>query len=206
LRNEQGFGLVELLIAMSVMSIALSSIVCAFSSGTVAMARAGKVTTASTLADAQMETYRAMTSRDIGLDISAGSIAGLDATYKADAACWDASTSKDCSQAGVSASFALIGPRGAAPNSCTTINGWYPNTLPCAPIRTITPSTSPASPDARSYRIDTYISMLPATSTQRSREQVTVVVRDAAQLTRILSRETSIFDCSTGGTPSSTDC
>ena len=61
IRNEEGFGLVELLIAMTVMNIALMAVVAGLTSGSVALARASKVTTAATMADAQMETYRAMT-------------------------------------------------------------------------------------------------------------------------------------------------
>ena len=101
------------------------------------------------------------------------------------------------------------GPTGASPNSCATINGWYPNTLPCTPSRTVSSSTTPASPDGRSYRVDTYVTQLAATSTgtlQRTTKQVTVVVRDSSNLARVLARETSNFDCSTGVTPGSTDC
>jgi uncharacterized protein (TIGR02598 family) len=210
--DEEGFGLIELVIAMSVTSVALMALVAAMASGTVAIKRAANITTAATIAETQMEAYRAMTSRDIGVDIAAGTVSALDATYKADSACYDSSTAKDCTQAGVSASKALIGPSGAAPNSCTAINGWYPNTLPCKPSRLVTGSTTPASPDRRSYRIDTYISQIPAataTSTSlgsRTTKQVTIVVRDGSVLTKVLARETSIFDCSTGATPNSTDC
>lgn len=212
MHDEEGFGLIELVIAMSVTSIAVMALVAAMSSGTVAIKRAANITTAATMAETQMEAYRAMTSRDIGLDIGAGAIAALDSTYKADATCYDSSTAKDCTQSGVSASKALIGPSGTAPNSCTTINGWYTNTLPCTPSRMVTGSTTPASPDRRSYRVDTYISQIPAASAtstslgSRTTKQVTIVVRDGSLLTKVLARETSIFDCSTGITPYSTDC
>jgi hypothetical protein len=41
---------------------------------------------------------------------------------------------------------------------------------------------------------------------ERARKQVTVVIRDGTQLSTLLARETSVFDCSTGTTPASTDC
>jgi type II secretory pathway pseudopilin PulG len=203
-RMEQGFGMVELLIAMTVMNVAVMAIVAAFTSGTVAVTRASKVTTAATVADAQMETYRAMTSRDIGLDLSSGTIAALPSSYTSDSSCANAGTSKTCSVAGVAAT--LSGPTGA--NTCTTVNSWYPSTLPCTPSRTISGS---GSPDGRSYRIDTYVALLPAinangTTARRSRKQVTVVVRDGMLPTKVLVRETSIFDCSTGVTPNSNEC
>jgi prepilin-type N-terminal cleavage/methylation domain-containing protein len=59
-RREEGFGLVELLIAMTVLAIALLALVAAFGSGYVALNRANTLGTASVLADTQMETFRAM--------------------------------------------------------------------------------------------------------------------------------------------------
>jgi type II secretory pathway pseudopilin PulG len=56
--SEGGFGLVELLIAMTVMVIGITAIVAGFSSGMVALNRASRASTAATLADIQMEGYR----------------------------------------------------------------------------------------------------------------------------------------------------
>ena len=67
-------------------------------------------------------------------------------------------------------------------------------------------SSTPASPDNHSYRIDVYVVQLAASQTQRAEKQVTIVVRDGAKLTRTLVRQSSIFDCSTGITPGSGDC
>jgi len=60
-KGEEGFGLIELLIAMTVMVIGIMAIVAAFSSGTVALSRASQASTAATLADIQMEGFRKMT-------------------------------------------------------------------------------------------------------------------------------------------------
>lgn len=57
-KSEAGFGLIELLIAMTVMVIAIMGIVAVFSSGLVALRRASHVSTAGTLADKQMESFR----------------------------------------------------------------------------------------------------------------------------------------------------
>ncbi|MBV9413436.1 MAG: hypothetical protein JO363_00505 [Solirubrobacterales bacterium] len=59
-KTEAGFGLIELLIATTVMVIAIMGIVAVFSSGLVALRRASHVSTAGTLADQQMESYRKM--------------------------------------------------------------------------------------------------------------------------------------------------
>jgi type II secretory pathway pseudopilin PulG len=60
LRREEGFGLVELLIAMLVMALGIMALVAAFSSGMVALNNASRTGTAGTLADKQMEAYRAL--------------------------------------------------------------------------------------------------------------------------------------------------
>ena len=209
IRNERGFMMLELLMAMTVMAIALTALVVVFSVGLLTMRHSSQVTTAAALADAQMETYRAMTSRDIGVDLSAGTVSALDSTYKNDAACANptASPATTCAATGVAATE--TGPTGTTPDACSTINTWYPNTSPCAPSRTVSSSTTPASPDSRSYRVDTYIVQVAATATgtlERATKQVTVVVRDSSNLARVFARETSVFDCSTGVTPNSTDC
>lgn len=221
-RNDQGFGLVELLIAMTVMNVGVLAVVAAFTSGALAINRASATTTAAALADAQMEAYRAMEPSDIGLDTSSGTLAALDTTYKSDVACWDANAGKDCTQipdATLTAdNMALTGPTssvsGGTPDSCSTIETWFSRTLPCHPSRDVTATTSPASPDGRGYRIDTYIMLLqgvaanpnasPPVLGQRARKQVTVVVRDLNNLGHVYVRETSVFDCTSGAIDGST--
>jgi Tfp pilus assembly protein PilV len=55
LRSERGFGLIELLMAMVMLNIGILAIVAAFNSGMFALNRASKISTASALADSQME-------------------------------------------------------------------------------------------------------------------------------------------------------
>ena len=188
--NEAGFGLIELLIAMVVLNVGLLAIVAAFASGAVSINRAGKVATAGALADAQMEQYRLLTYDAIGLDTSAA----LDSTYTNDVACSGGGT---CSN---------TGPGGS--NSCaanSTLQQNFPTV--CLPIRTVSASTNPASPDRHSYRVDTYIRTIAATANQRATKIVTIVVRDGQKLTgRALAREASTFDCSTGQIPGAAPC
>jgi len=67
--REEGFSLVEVLIAMLVMSIGIAALVAGFSSGILSVNRAGAASTAGSLADQQMERYRqaSFTSLPIGL-------------------------------------------------------------------------------------------------------------------------------------------
>jgi Tfp pilus assembly protein PilV len=81
LRREGGFGLVELLIAMIVLSVGILAIVAGYSSGYVAVRRATQVSSATVVADAQMERSRAHTYAYIALNT-----AGEDATYRGDTA------------------------------------------------------------------------------------------------------------------------
>ncbi len=68
LRRESGFGLIELLMAMTILSVGLLAVVAAFSSGIISLNRASRITTAAVLADGQMELYRALTYTSIRLE------------------------------------------------------------------------------------------------------------------------------------------
>lgn len=65
--DARGFGLVELLIALMILNIGIFATVAAFNSGALALRRANKVSTASVLADKQMELYRALLYSNIGV-------------------------------------------------------------------------------------------------------------------------------------------
>ena len=82
LRSEEGFGLIELLMAMVLLNIGILAIVASFNSGAVALTRASHISTASALADQQMEGYRALLYGQIGFDTSR--MSALDNTYKCD--------------------------------------------------------------------------------------------------------------------------
>lgn len=82
LRGEKGFGLLELLMAMTMLSIGVLALVAAFNSGTIALRRASQTSTAAALADAQMELYRALTYGAIQLD--ANLVDATDSVYRND--------------------------------------------------------------------------------------------------------------------------
>lgn len=58
IRDERGVGLVELLIALLVLNIGLFAMLGAFSSGALALQRASHISTASAIADQEMEKLR----------------------------------------------------------------------------------------------------------------------------------------------------
>jgi Tfp pilus assembly protein PilV len=81
LRAEEGFGLVELMISLVVLNVGILAIVAAFNGGSLALLRASETSTASVLADKQMELYRAITYAAISLNTTA-----VDGTYTGDVA------------------------------------------------------------------------------------------------------------------------
>jgi prepilin-type N-terminal cleavage/methylation domain-containing protein len=86
LRNEEGFTLVELLIAMMVLTVAILALVAAYTSGYVALNRATRVSSATLIADSQMERFRALKFSNIQLNTSCGATCTEDATYTSDSA------------------------------------------------------------------------------------------------------------------------
>src|SRR2546421_12360085 len=149
LRSERGFGLIELLMAMVMLNIGLLAIVAAFNSGTVALNRASKISTASALADSQMELYRAITYNSIGLDSTA--LGTVDNTYKCDSAL------------GVSCPNST-----SAEVTATCAGSPVPNE--CNPSRPVTGA------DRKNYRVDTDIVMT-TTPNGRPWQAVTAVHR-----------------------------
>ena len=67
-RDERGFGMIELVAAMTVMMIGVLAVFALFQSGIVQLRRASTVTTAGALADAEMERFRAAKYETLGLD------------------------------------------------------------------------------------------------------------------------------------------
>jgi len=81
---SDGFGMVELLIAMTVMAIGLLALFAMFQSSILSITRASQTSTAAALADTEMESFRAVKYEAIGLDEA--HIAGTDGTYTGDPA------------------------------------------------------------------------------------------------------------------------
>jgi type II secretory pathway pseudopilin PulG len=84
LRTEEGgFGLVELVFSMVLLNISLLALVAAFSSGAVTLKRAGRVATATALAQRQMELYRGLRYNTLGLQAALVTAANADGLYAA---------------------------------------------------------------------------------------------------------------------------
>ena len=181
LRGEEGFGLIELLIAMLVMALGIMAIVAGFSSGIVALSNASRTGTAGTLADRQMEAYRALPYSEHPRSRTATP----DATYTADPA-YDSRT--------------RFRPTQRVPSSTPTLHARADAGL--GPHRARRQELSPRHVHRWSCPVGT-----PRPRTPRHRllrrtrrapvKKVTVVVRDGANPSKTYVRETSTFDAAT---------
>ena len=95
IRNQEGFALIEMLIAIIIINVGLLAILLALNSGMVTLRRSAETSTASAVADKQIERYRAVVFASIFLDST--SLGAVDSTYTADAAYSGSQVNQACS-------------------------------------------------------------------------------------------------------------
>jgi Tfp pilus assembly protein PilV len=174
-RDESGFGMLELLMAMVMLNVGILAIVAAFSSGNSALARASRTSTAGALADKQMEAYRGLIYNNIVFTTSEWNAALADSTYTADTAYTTNMLNPVSPKALVSTVTTC--PANVPPNACD-------------------PSYTTPGADHRSYRVDTYL-YYDAPGGGMQLKSITVVVRPADDTSRFYARVSSTFDSST---------
>ena len=175
--DDDGFGLVELLIAMTMLSIAVGALLAVFTSSAVSLRRAGQKGTALTLADTQMEKYRTRTFTAVRID---GTLIPTSGTY--------VTANSTDSTIPPSTNQAVAGQNGDEP--CSTVD----EPAACLPVQNVT------GPDGHTYRVDTYVNYVNNDGTLSVRtpasglnlKRVTVVVRDGST-GAIMARESSAF-------------
>jgi type II secretory pathway pseudopilin PulG len=177
-REESGFGLLELLMAMVMLNVGILAIVAAFSSGNAALARASRVSTATALADSQLESYRGLIYDNIVFTTTEWNAAIADSTYTSDPTY-------------VSNMQSPVAPKGLV--------GTLTNCPTNVPTTSCDPSYTTTGPDHRAYRVDTYL-YYDAPGGGAQLKTVTVVVRPTSGTTRAWARITSTFDSSTNPT------
>jgi Tfp pilus assembly protein PilV len=180
LRSEDGFGLLELVMAMVMLNVGILAIVAAFNSGALALSRASKASTAAAIADTQMELFRGLKYQVIQQTTAEWNSAVADSTWTADSV-YTSSTAMNSGSP--SAPRALV----ATVNSCPNSN-----------VNSCDPSFTTTGPDGRSYRVDTYLYFDQPSTFGGQVKVVTVVVRAADDLSHSLARESSTFDITTG--------
>ncbi len=174
-REESGFGLLELLMAMVMLNVGILAIVAAFSAGNGALARASRISTASALANKQIEMYRGLIYDNIVMTTSEWNGAVADSTFTADSAYQQNMVSPVSPKALV-----------ATVTNCPT----------GVPTTACDPSYITTGADHRSYRVDTYL-YYDAPGGGAQLKTITVVVRPSADPSRVYARVSSTFDSST---------
>jgi type II secretory pathway pseudopilin PulG len=178
--RQNGQGLVELIVAMTILAIGIGSLLTVLTSSALSLQRSDQKGTALVLAEKQVELYRGVGFRDVRLDdqLVAAAIAKND-QYSNDPSAPSASGQHlDTDTA----------PTGVDTNTCVPSIPGDQTTVPdeCKPTQVVT------GPDHRQYRIDTYIhSDFPQGGD--AVETVTVIVRNANILSKTLARSASTF-------------
>ena len=178
--DDSGFGLVELLIATTLLTIGIGALVTTFAASAVSLRRASQKGTALTLADTQMERYRTRSFTSVRIDGTL--IPSTGSTYVTAHSSEDETIPPSTNQA-------LAGQNGD--DACSTTN----EPPACLPIQSVT------GPDSHPYRIDTYVNYVNNDGTLSIRtpasgltlKRVTIVVRDGDTGT-VLAREQSAFE------------
>jgi Tfp pilus assembly protein PilV len=112
LRSQHGFALIEMVAAIVLINVGLLAMLLALNSGMVTLRRSAQTSTASAVADQQLERFRARAFSAIYLDTA--SLAATDSTYQADAAYSASQVSQTCSPlvAACTPSQTVTGPDG----------------------------------------------------------------------------------------------
>jgi Tfp pilus assembly protein PilV len=175
-REESGFGLLELLMAMVMLNVGILAIVAAFSSGNAALARASRVSTATALADKEMEIYRGADYDNIEFTTAEWNAALGDSVYTGD-------TVYQTNMATPPAPKALVSTVTSCPSA--------------VPAQACDPSFVVTGADHRSYRVDTYL-YYDTPDYGNQLKTITVVIRDGTVTSKTYARVSSTFDPSTG--------
>ncbi|HEU5371792.1 MAG TPA: hypothetical protein VFU51_05330 [Gaiellaceae bacterium] len=156
--RDDGQGLVELIVALTVLAIGIGALLTVLTSSALSLQRSGQKGTALSLAEKQIELYRNLTYGDIRLDKTMPLVDTLyTSSYPTDPSIPDPTKERTDADAGT--------------NPCTA-------TPECEPVQLVGPGTGTPSPDNRKYRIDTYIYEA-STNGGDNVAQVYVVVRNA---------------------------
>ena len=211
--EEQGFGLIELLFAMVMLNIGILSLVAAFQSGAVALARSSATSNGAAVADKTMEVYRGLKSCQIYLSAptSGGGDSGTPALPNGipnSASSWYARYSGD---PGAYANVTYFNYNGSTPLWVTNPagSGSYSG-IPSPCSQPTLPSGMPdptkavqyvTGPDGQSYPVFSYIVVVQPKDANPTPawtagyvKQVTVTVLNPRNTSQIIARETSYFD------------
>ena len=205
-REEDGFGLIELAIAMVVLNVGIFALIAAFQSGTLAVSRSAKTSSASAVADKTMEVYRGLENKAIYLSAPSGGggdVSGYPNGIPASTSTWYTKYQSDTGAYGGVTYYNYTTPSSSPlwVTQATTGSGYVPipasssTVLPSGLVPDPTKAVQMVvGPDGQSYPVFTYIVMVQPNGSSGYLKQVTVVVHDPRNSTLVLARQSSLFD------------
>jgi type II secretory pathway pseudopilin PulG len=179
-KSEQAQGLIELIVALTVLSIGIGSLLTLLTSSALSLQRSDQKGTALVLAEKQIELYRGVIFKDIRLDQN--SLNNLASPSVDPLGLYTSANGSDPNIPVASGQLTDTAP-GSVTTDCP--DGAVP--VECAPVQ-----PRVVGPDHRRYRIDTYIHQ----DTPNGGDTVDTVfvdVRDATNPSKILARSSSTF-------------
>lgn len=213
-REEEGFGLIELAFAMVMLNIGILALVASFNTGAVALRRAAATSNGTVVADKAMEAYRDLKNDAIYLSAPTTptcSNGGADSGgwpngIPANSSTWYSQYSGNTSAYGssLSNSYYSYSTPSSSPQWVTGCTTSSPSTTPIpTTVTTDVPSglsidptkavQQVQGPDGQYYNVFSYIVMVPVTNGGYVK-QVTIYVYDPQNATHVLAREQSLFD------------
>src|SRR6266404_8523663 len=134
LQEESGFGIIEFVVAVVVITVALLAIAAGFDAGIISVRAAAKETVAAKLADAQVERYASLAYTSIGLDATTLTNTQTSGNGSYDSVYVSDETALNAAASGTDVSI----------SGCGT-------TPQCLPVQTVTGT------DSKSYKLETFI-------------------------------------------------
>src|SRR6516225_7234244 len=172
LREEQGMGLIELLAAMVILSIALLALLAGYGSAFVSLRLSSQKTTATQLANSQMELYRALPYGTMGLDAATLNDIGDDTSSD-----YNALYSEDSALDGAIDTSGVQAPSGTVNDvtiqDCSTVAP----AQACTPVQQNVVGNDHHKYDIYSYIVDTQ-SKDQTTGLSWTERVITIVIRD----------------------------
>lgn len=166
-REEDGFMLLELVMAMFVLTVAVLALMASYDSAFVSIHKSAQNTAASTLAQNQLELFTAMSYTSLGLDTTElSSVQATNSTYTSDEAGLDNA------------------------DTATDVTFACGSTTNCLPVQTLTGA------DHKDYTLETFIRDVPDLSySGRNERVVTIIVRDPSTSDdTLVAKLSSAFD------------
>jgi type II secretory pathway pseudopilin PulG len=213
-RDEEGFGLIELVFAMMMLNIGILALVAAFNSGAVALRQAAATSNATAVADKAMEVYRDLKNDAIYLSApstpsctSGGADSGgwpngipnstssWYAQYSGNTSAYSSTISNNYYSYTTPSNSAqwVTGCTTASSSTTpipTTVTTDVPSGLSIDPTKAV---QSVTGPDGQGYTVFSYVVAVPVSSGGYVKK-VTIYVYDPRNSTRVLAIEQSLFD------------